>query len=177
MKIWFTDFWKGFDHNNHKFIKWIVDRLNLDVSSDNPDILFYAASEERNHLNYNCKKIFWSGENVRPDFTQCDLALTFDYLEDPRHLRLPLYSIEYWEYHHLRFKQTDIPSKFCAFIYGNVNTGVNQWGNIQDGVQKRIDLFHRLSSYKKVDSHGPGLNNTGTIIPFGHDNKINLLKE
>src|SRR5882672_4025259 len=35
-------------------------------------------------------RLFWTGENVRPDFSTCDFALSFDReLVDPRHLRVP----------------------------------------------------------------------------------------
>jgi hypothetical protein len=174
MKIWFTDFWGGWDPLTDKFAVSIMNALGYTLSENNPDIIVYSVFGT-DHKRYSCKKIFWTGENVRPNFAECDLAMTFDYNDDPRHLRVPLYSLQYWE-NKSKVDHPIEPSKFCAFIYGNIHTGVNNWGNVQDGVQKRIELFEKLSKYKKVDSCGSGINNTGIIVRGGIE-KINYIRD
>ena len=48
-------------------------------TSNNPDILIYSVFGN-SHTRYNCKKVFYTGENVRPDYTQCDYSISFDYI-------------------------------------------------------------------------------------------------
>ncbi len=117
--------------------------------SNNPDFLTYSVYGNK-HLTYNCAKIFYTGENVRPDFNFCDYALTFDFLQDSRHLRLPLYAAIYgMEPEKLlenKLKEIeqflDLKKEFCAMVVSQANS------------QKRIDFFHKLSKYKKVYSGG-----------------------
>jgi hypothetical protein len=124
--------------------------------SDNPDVLIYSVYGNY-HLSYNCVKIFYTGENVRPDFNFCDYALSFDFLDNPRHLRLPLYAAIYGmdPSNLLNDKLTDIEQfldkkkEFCAMVVSQSNS------------QKRIDFFNKLSKYKKVHSGGKLLNNVG----------------
>jgi hypothetical protein len=176
MKIWFADYWGGFNPLENHFTRTLIDGLGYELSSVNPDLLVYSVFGN-SHLNYNCKKIFWTGENVRPDFSHCDLALTFDYNDDDRHFRLPLYALTYWEFQHLMSEREEvIPAKFCAFMYGNLHQGTNGWGNFQDGVVKRVDIFNKLSKYKKVDSCGSANNNIGFMVPRGGEHKIDFLK-
>jgi hypothetical protein len=39
---------------------------------------------------YRCTRIYFTGENTRPNFRQCDYAFTFDNNGRPEHYRLPL---------------------------------------------------------------------------------------
>lgn len=43
------------------------------------------------HQYYNCKKIFYTGENVAPPLGYCQWSFSFDYLDDVRNYRLPHY--------------------------------------------------------------------------------------
>lgn len=56
-----------------------------------------------------------------------------------------------------RVPKTSIPSKFCCWITSNANC------------QERNNIFHILNIYKKVDSTGLKLNNTGHLLtcPWG----------
>lgn len=175
IKVWYADFWGGFDPYNNWFSRMFLDG-NIEYKIDqNCDLLVYSCFGSSNQ-RYSCKKINWTGENTRPPLSNCDLAMGFDYLDHPKYIRTPLYAIHYWnivnewkisgtyEDFLLRPKLEPSHSKFCAFIYGNASTGVNAWGNKQDGVEKRIKMFEKLNTIKKVDSLGSCLNNTGVRV-------------
>lgn len=155
IKLAFSDFWVGFKPHYNWFYLFLKKHFDVELS-DEPQFLIYS-SYGNNHLKYDCIKIFYTGENVRPDFNFCDYALTFDFLHHPRHLRLPLYAAIYgFEPENLlKDKLTDIDQflsqkkEFCAMVVSQAKS------------QKRIDFFHKLSKYKKVHSGGKVLNNVG----------------
>lgn len=146
--------------------------------SDNPEILFYSCYGKE-YLQYDCLRIFYSPENWRPDFTACDFAITFDYLVDPRHFRLPLWVLYYIGYvKDQGFPElNDVPgdqelverwkakSKFCCFIVSNPTA------------KKRIDFFQKLDQVKRVDSAGKHLNNIGYFLDGGTFAKMNFIKD
>ena len=158
LKINFTDFWPNYDKTDNYFYNLLKSDYYL-VIDENPNILFYS-SFGHDYLNYKCTRIFYTGENIRPDFTACDFAFTFDFISNKSHFRLPLYSI-YIDHHNMlsqlehkktREEATQIwkdKTKFCCMVVSNPNCA------------KRIEFFKHLSKYKLVDSGGSVLNNVG----------------
>ena len=167
VKISFSDFWVGFKPHYNWFYLFLQKHFEIELS-EKPDFLIFSAYGN-NHLSYNCIKIFYTGENVRPDFNFCDYALTFDFLNHPRHLRLPLYAAIYgMEPEKLlenKLKDIeqflDIKKEFCAMVVSQPNA------------EKRIDFYHKLSKYKKVHSGGKLLNNIGGPVK----NKIQFISD
>ena len=186
IKVWFEDFWgHGWDNNFNFFTQEVLHGVDFIVTPDNPDLLVYTVFGQK-HKNYNCKKIFWTGENKRPNFNECDLAFSFDFDDNPKNVRVPLYSLHVWESLYDRkvipFREpTDIllspkkiedrKTKFCTFVYGNGSEGVNGWGNKQDGVILRNRLFDELNKYRKVDAAGSWKNNTGVTVDYWSKHK------
>ena len=173
-RINFIDFHGLFSPCGNSMIEGLRPYFDLELSSE-PEFLFYSVfgtGHTRSQFNH-CIKIWCTEENFRPDFTKCDYALTFDHLDnEPRHLRLPLY-VRYLFHHHQDtgrglIKSPDFnPSRvleaktgFCNFIYSNANA------------KTRIEFFHKLSKYKKVDSGGTVLNNLNYRPP----NKLEFIK-
>lgn len=149
VKIDFSDFWKGFNKKNNYFYNLLSEDFHVEISS-NPDFLFYSIFGKE-HKKYNCIKIFFSGENIGPNFNDCDYSMCFDWLDDERHYRLPLY-ILYEGYYDLINKKVDnllINRKFCNFVVSNGSNKI------------RNDFFLKLNKYKKVDSGGRFMNNIG----------------
>lgn len=149
IKLNFSDFWAGFDKYNNYFYNLISEDYEV-VISEQPDILIYSVFGS-NHLNYNCTKIFFSGENIGPNFDQCDYSMCFDWIDDDRHYRLPLYVL-YDGYYDLINKKIDNSlsnRKFCNFIVSNGSNNI------------RNNFFLKLSEYKQVDSGGRFWNNIG----------------
>lgn len=158
IKVNFTDFWPGFKARESYFFTVLSKYFSLEIS-DQPDILFFSNYGVK-HLSYNCHKIQFFGENIRPDFRIADYILSFDYLDHPKHLRVPLYVLyfddKYTVNDLVRKKNADeiealvqSKKKFCCFLVSNPKSDI------------RIDFFHKLSTYKKVDSGGRVLNNIG----------------
>ena len=102
IKIAFSDFWGGFEYNptnksdfDNVIYKILSEKFDIEISN-NPDILIYSVFGY-NHQHYNCKKVFYTGENTRPNYNECDYSITFDYLEDNRNIRFPLSAITLYE--------------------------------------------------------------------------------
>jgi hypothetical protein len=170
IKLKFVDFWPGFLEKDNYLYNVISKHWSVEFS-ENPDVIFFSCYGE-SYLNYNCIRIFYSSENMRTDFTGCDFALTFDYLKDHRHFRLPLY-VFYIEQQRFWGKLTQqknqdqldsewrSKSKSCCMVISN-------------GLAKeRINFFNKLSKYISVDSGGKFLNNIGGPI----EDKLTFIRD
>ncbi len=166
----FCDFWPGFPKTDNFFYKTLRERFDVQIC-DQPDFLMFANPAGHVHRLYQCVKIFFSVEEFGPDFRECDYAFTCRYLEDPRHLRLPFY-FPFARPERLRKSNEELESimasktRFCSFVVSNAHP---------KKTRKRIEFFHRLSKYKKVDSGGGALNNIGGRIPAGPEAKREFL--
>ncbi|MBS1596765.1 MAG: glycosyltransferase [Bacteroidetes bacterium] len=158
LKINFTDFWPGFIKSDNYFYNLLSQHYEVSIA-DEPDILFYSCYG-KDYLQFYCVRIFFSAENMRPDFSGCDYAMTFDYLQNQKHYRLPLYGLYIEQRGNLNellrvnTKEQALAAwakktKFCCMVVSN---GISK---------KRIDFFHELSKVKQVDSGGKYLNNIG----------------
>lgn len=167
IKIAFSDFWGGFNYDPTKsnigdngLFEMMSEKFDIEMDQSNPDYLIYSVFGT-NHLSYKCKKIFYTGENIRPDFNQCDYALTFDYMDNPKNFRFPLSAINLYEGGIRDSFRKDIDfvqikkekTRFCNFIFSN--TAPNS---------PRNELFAKISAYKKVDAGGRVLNNIGYLV-------------
>jgi hypothetical protein len=62
------------------------------VNPEDADVMFFSVFGMENTLYKNCKKIFFTGENQRPNFKKCDYSLTFDFDDyEGKNFRLPLW--------------------------------------------------------------------------------------
>lgn len=172
LKVQFTDFWPGFNPLNNSFYFLLKNYFDVEIS-DTPDVLFFSCFNT-NFLKFRCPRIFYTGENIRPDFRFCDFAITFDYLELKRHFRLPLY--RRW------FSESDLTKDrgvhsimgqergFCSFVVSNARES-----------EERIRFFHALSEAKQVASGGKYANNIGGPVPdkraFIRNYKFNIAFE
>lgn len=165
IKIAFADFWGGFEYNpegksDYDNVFWRILKERFDVViSDKPDFLIYSVFGQ-SHLKFKCKKIFYTGENIRPNFNECDFSLSFDYIDDERNYRFPLSAITLYEngifekfdkkitYENIKSEKT----KFCNFVFSNPNASL------------RNILFQNLNKYKKVDAGGRVFNNIGYLV-------------
>ena len=166
IKIFFEDFWGGFDvHNN--FIFSVLQKNYNVIIDEHPDYLFYSVYGY-NHLKYtDCIKIFYSAENLEPDFNLCDYAIAFQHLTaQDRYFRYPIYLES--GYNCLDNSCSFDPSavlnrKFCNFVYSN-----SKWA---DPIRELF--YEKLSKYKRIDSGGRYLNNIGGPVK----NKIDFIKD
>ena len=165
IKIYFEDFWDSFDKNDN-FVTKILQKEYEVIVDHNPDYLFFSVFGY-SHLKYrNCVKIFYSAENIEPDFNLCDYAIAFQHLNSQdRYLRFPLYLIAGFDGLDSKVAEREpiLKRKFCNFVYSN-----SKWA---DPIRKHF--FLQLSKYKKVDSGGLYLNNIGRQV----QNKIEFIKD
>jgi hypothetical protein len=171
IRIKFTDFWPTFYEHLHcydsYFINLLQKRFTLQFSNE-PEVLMYSFFGCE-YQKYHCFKIYYTGENARPNFEECDFAFSFDYIERRNHYRLPWYVLYLESPERLIKKEIAIDkimrekTRFCNFVYSN------------DSPQKRIQFFKRLSKYKRIDSAGRVLNNMGGLLDGYEDGKLNFI--
>ena len=73
IKINFVDFWDNLDKTDNYFYHLLSMKYKVVIDEDDPDLLFfsvdYAKRKERDrYINHRCRKIFYTGENVSPNF-------------------------------------------------------------------------------------------------------------
>ncbi|WP_237416386.1 glycosyltransferase family 10 domain-containing protein [Helicobacter saguini] len=151
------------DFYNNSLIKSLQEKFDIEYSS-NPDFIIYS-QEGFKHLNYDCVRIFYTGENIRADFNVADYAIDFDYMDfGDRHLRHTLFDYKSVEKSRpLSDSNIESKSKFCCMLASNCISTASFRGI----------FFDKLNAYKRVDSGGAYKNNIGHRI----ENKIEWLKD
>lgn len=162
IKIWFSDFWKGFDNYDNYFTTVLGKYFSIEVNP-NPDFLIHSVYGFE-YLKYRCVRICFTGENTRPDFSRSDYHIGFDITDDPRYLRWPLFLLYYSPEELIKPKHYNEiiqqKTRFCTFVVSNGEA------------KERVGLFNSLSEYKKVDSGGKFINNVGGPV----ENKMEFLR-
>jgi hypothetical protein len=159
VRIAFSDFWQGFDTIDNAFFHAIQDFEPLIVPAEEADYLFFSCFGGKHHAaaRDDAVKIFYTAENVSPDFNGCDYAIGFDHIEfGDRHLRLPLYVLAAKDDRlHQRAPATDHDLKrprFCNFVYSQSQAD-----------PRRDGFFHALNSVRPVVSAGRHLRNSESV--------------
>lgn len=159
IKVKFLDYWGPDPTNENRkcihYCDYLSKIYNLDFS-ENPDFVFFSVVRKK-HLKYkNCVKIFFTGENIVPDFNYCDYAISLNNIDfNGRHFRTgPLLGRKNM---YKKFNKTGnldrsmTKRKFCNFIYSD--------NKKLEGINLRNDFFKLLSEYKRVDAPGKVHNN------------------
>jgi hypothetical protein len=156
VRLQFVGFWDGFNPHDNYFTRLLGRRYLLELCDDPDFVIFsYVGKRRRDYSRWNCVRIFYTGENIAPDWSACDWAFSFEHTPHPRHFRLP-----HWPFYVdplALVKPSDHDpaailaqkSRFCAFVVSNPLC------------RTRNDFFHRLSRYKPVDSGGKLFNTLG----------------
>jgi len=169
LRVKFVDFWKDMDRREGNFFFELLSEKYQVEFSDDPQVVFYSCYGKE-YLKYACTRIFFSPENWRPDFSECDYAITFDHLEDERHLRMPLWALyckkdSFREDDpELRYAEWANRKNFCCMIVSNANA------------PERIEFYTRLNSKLKVDSAGKWNNTIGRDLLPGTENKLEFIR-
>lgn len=153
-------------NENHNFIVDILKKKYKVVISEQPDYLFYSDSS-KDYLKHDCIRIYYTPENLVPDFNICDYGISYQYIDyEDRYIRYPIYLVDSFiayendnyvselqmarEKHLNNQNLLDYKKEFCSFVYSN-----------SEAVKCREDFFDFLSSYKLVNSGGRYKNNVG----------------
>jgi len=170
-KIYFSNFW-DINKNISKFNFWkhFFNKLNYEFTDnlEHSTIVLYSVFNINKPINIYKNKIniFITFEPLHIDSEFFNINLSFIINEKnknkknnilcPPQMLLSIYNSEIPRSNFLKNRpyKKNIPKKFCCFI-----TRVEK--------PERINFFNELSKYKKIDSFGECLNNTG--IYASHD--------
>lgn len=170
IKIYFVDFWKGFNVCDNFFTNFLSSKYDVVVDSETPDYVFFSTYMVEIFKYEKAIKIYFTGENDVPDFNIADYAIGFHYIDfEDRYLRFPLYLFDHYAWNDLdslaekTITEKFCRRKFCNFVYSNRKVA----NPIRD------KFFFELSKYKQVDSGGRLYNNIGGPVI----NKLDFVKD
>lgn len=174
IKIDFVGFWPEFNKQDNFIYNKLKCKYNVQIS-ENPDYVISSCFSSE-YLKYDCIRIFYTGENISPDFNVFDYAIGYDYLQfEDRYMRLPNYFItdtyaddmvRMQEKHLYNENILDTKEEFCSFVVSKGEGYVDP---------RREEFFKLLCRYKKVNSGGRFLNNIG--LPEGVSDKFSFQKK
>ena len=199
VKVNFVDFWPGFSKDNNYFYHLLKQEHEVIIDEDDPDLLFfsvdYGLQKERDkYKNHKCKKIFYTGENVEPNFHikddilirnfnanysigKCDFAFSFSRTMDYRNYRLPLWAL------HIDWFNVGRYGDNPKFLLPLNNINDNEYikhpktkfcaAIFSNPTDERLSIFEILSDYKQVDGYGKPFRNWTD----GEDIKYDILKD
>ena len=156
-RLAFDDFWHEpvqSELERNPLYRLLATHFDVVHDQERPEFLIYSCFGQNHYRYTQCPKIFFIGENLFPNFNECDWAFSFDATEG-RNIRLPLWTIQMGESPLELLQPTSDPeqvlarkSRFCAFVYSNPECEV------------RNRFFRILSGRKQVDAAGKLFNNT-----------------
>ena len=153
LKMGFTD---THPHLATFFMDLLSTRYDVEINNSNPDFLLFGDKNfGTNNLRYSkndCVKIFFTGENQRPEDYDSQYAISFDHNFEPWHYRLPLYVVYMWalenihntkyDYNYIFNPEITTKEGFCSFVVSNPNC------------EERNKFFKLLNDRRNVDSAG-----------------------
>ncbi len=154
IRVAFSDFWDVFDPNENFLMDALKKHFEVEISDD-PDFVFCSIFGRR-YLKYDCARIYYTGENIVPDFNLVDYGMGFPEMDFyDRYLRLPHYVL-YPRAVKLATTAADmtdqelISRKFCNYVISNA---------LSDPA--RGQMIEKLGQYKELASGGRYHNNVG----------------
>lgn len=184
LKVDFLDFWPNFKKTDNFFYNLLSTTYRVQIDSDSPDILFFSDNFKREfeinkYIKSSILKIYFTGENKRPDYSVADYSISFDPSSDNNYY-LPLW-VTYINWFNKKYDKNrdqaylispeilfkknqilNINKKFCSFLAGNPT-------------KERIDFVASLQRYKTVACGGKVLRNT--LFPAkGRGDEIGKIK-
>ena len=169
LKIAFSDFWPGFNETDNRI--WealsLLYQVELCPEIRRADLLVFGDFGTR-HWEFTGRKVYLTGENMVPDFGQCDLAFSpMEIPGDERAVRLPYYAQVFKDPTSLLrppgYKADPYldRSVFCSFVTSN------------PACRMRNRIFKALHKRRPIASGGTLFNTTGRRI----DDKMAFLRK
>ena len=194
--LWFADMWGHgdfqFNPKDNYFTSLFSLKFDVQLDRTNPDILIYSCFG-LSHYDFNCKKIFFSGENIQtnplipiePDFEYCDIFLG-KFKTSERSLYLPLWVI-FVNWFSL-FQPRPLPSNptyaipLTDLLYNSSERSLPGFHDRKDllfinnnFIKNRVQLFLDLDPHICIDSFGSLFNNQGSRLRGNELDKHKLL--
>ena len=186
MKIWYENFYPGFEPKDCFFNDILRTITDVEITSNNPDLLIYCVFGNPNNAisKHKCKVAFFASEKVLVGTNPlkkvvvenypCDFSISYDE-ESKTNIQCPLW-VTYLDYKNPEdpyyYKVTTQErtfhhkDKYCNFIFGNPAIGYSP----------RFDFFKFLSKKRQVHSAGRFANNIGYSIGNSKEDKLNYIK-
>lgn len=157
--------WLG-EFEDNFFIQFLSKKYQI-VRSSKPDYLLCSVFGKEYRKYSDCVKIFFTGENVVPDFNEYDYAMGFHHIDfEDRYLRFPLFllytnALNLAKNKHI-FSEREMDNlfkrDFCSFVVSN-----------SFGDRIRENFFKKLFKHKHIASGGRFMNNIGSCVKNKHD--------
>lgn len=194
MKLWFENFSHHWMKNTNFIVDILRKKTNIKITSDNPDLVIFSNFGDIEKIkNYECKKCFYTMENIK--------YVTHKKINNAEQLILNFpfeYYLKHSDFSLLFHKQTNtniefpvwvallpnqnfdiltekrkpfLKDKYCSFIVSNnlINDNVDLFKTISP----RYYFFKKLSEKKYIHSGGKYKNNIGYPVK----NKCEYLKK
>lgn len=155
IKIKFMDYWGSFYDNEMEdclIMRILRKHYDVEICDDADYVFFSTMGDSHWGVSDYCVKIYQTGENLAPDFSACDYAIGFEWLEfGDRYIRYPNYlfyekeMLQKMEHKHELPENWDLKKEkpdFCSFVVSNHRN------------PKRNEAFLELCKLKKVNSGG-----------------------
>ena len=183
MKISFLDFWKypvPFEPNNN-FIYYLLcesfENIEL-VEPEDADLIIFSCFGNDNTRFKHCKKLFYTGENIRPSSKKCSYSISFDYDDyQETNIRIPLWMMYIDWFNKKTYSNPEylIPENY---LYGENEFSTKSKDKFCSTVfsatyELRVNAVNILSNYKKVDVYGK----FGHLIPYGEKAKMDIISD
>jgi len=202
IKVCFVDFWDGWFQDNNFFYNMLCsgpEDISIEVDYNAPDIVFFSVFYPGNiqrHQFFNtrwkaklCTKVFFTGENIRPPFDECDIAFGFDHISSPpagkKYFRLPLWLL-YMDHFGVPVNPGQSPNGLVSYQEALIERHMLPKARpIPCGFVARnaagprcnfIKILQNFLGEQGVHCAGPLMNNTQLVGP-GERNKLEFLKK
>lgn len=156
IQINFSDLPNNYPPHDNFIIRLLRKRYEVELSPDANYLFFSCFGYD--YLAHKGIRIFFTTENMRPNFDLVDYALGFDHISfGDRYIRLPLYRCYERAYRAILGIPNVSPDAcnrdFCSYVVSNRRASRSD--------SNRAMFFHKLSEYKRVASGGKQFNNVG----------------
>lgn len=181
IRVKYLGFYPSFDPEQYLVTRILRKYFDLQLVDKDPEFLICNHFDPPfQYVNYSCPRVFITGENFSPDFNCFDYTITFDPLQyNDRHFYAPYFLLDPCTRNYFlspgaqdrQPKEELLAQKdlFCDFIFTH--------DSVTD-IRRR--LFEKLSSYRRVESAGPFMNNMpgGYTVPYSEDGveKMKLIR-
>ena len=156
IKIDFVDFWPNFDKRDNYFYNILKKYYDIEIV-DQPDYVFCSCFSQKHFAYQDCVKIYYTGENIIPDFNLYDYSMGFHYITfEDRYLRLPHYVL-YPEDVEMALKKHTFDDEY----YLNKKKFCNRVVSNPYAAGERDLMYKALNEVLPVDSGGKYRNNVG----------------
>lgn len=140
----------------HCAIKDLGFDIEYSYNANNRHDIYIFSNEGNKHDNVQGIRIFYTGESILPNWSECDYAIGFlkdNIIYPDCYCRFPYWLLDHSDIAHVS-DGAELERDFCSFVV----SATAYWQS-----NYRIQAFDMLSNYKRIASGGAVRNNMGVI--------------